>query len=109
MMALVRIGLNILDLRRARHHLPAGFLATLDGILDGLAAEFRAQGGMEGPWPRLELPMLDAALALAACLPRGAARDDVLMGLAGVRLGLFPGALGYDPPPAPATLLARVA
>ena len=98
MMAVIRIGLNILDLRRARHHLPPALVATLDRVLDGLATEFRARGA-RAEWAgtgRL-LPMLDAALSEAAGLPAGAARDDLLMGLAGVRLSLFAGAAPPDP------------
>ncbi len=91
MMAVIRIGLNILDLRRARHQLPGVIVVTLDRVLDGLADEFRARGGASDTAARLSLPMLDEALAQAASLPPGTARDDVLMGLAGLRLGLFPG------------------
>ncbi|MGI4951599.1 MAG: FUSC family protein [Janthinobacterium lividum] len=90
MMASIRIGLNIVDLRRARHHLPPALLRLLDQVLDGLATEFRgrARGG-DRPQPLALLRSLDATLAEAAALPPGPVRDDLLMGLAGLRLSLF--------------------
>lgn len=92
MMVVIRIGLNILDLRRARQGLPSPMRATLKHVLDGLEAEFLIRGGSAGAAAPLSLPALDGALAQAAALAPSPARDDVLMGLAGVRLGLFPGA-----------------
>ncbi len=96
MMAVVRIGLNVVDLRRARHLLPVAVRASLDAVLDGLAAEFTARAGSLRHVPGLlHLAVLDRALADAARLPPGTLRDDMLLGLVGVRLGLFPMAPGY--------------
>jgi len=59
------------------------------------------------------LPTLDEALLHATTLPPGTARDNLLMGLAGVRLSLFSGAAAPDPFTAPAVpptpLLVRAA
>jgi len=102
MMAAIRIGLNVVDLRRARHGLPRGAVAALDSVLDGLAAAFRVRAGSRRQPPdRLLLPVLDHALTSAAALPPCAARDDMLLGLTGIRLGLFPDAPGYAPAPVP--------
>ncbi len=94
MMAAIRIGLNVVDLRRARHDLPPVFLSSLDAVLDGIAATFLARATdrpacAEG----LPLAMLDRVLVEATWLPPGTARDDMLRGLVGIRLGLFPDAL----------------
>ncbi len=97
MMVTIRIGLNVIDLRRARHHLPPAERAGLDAVLDGVAAEFRARAGSRRhEAARLRTPMLDRALAGAAALPPGPERDDMLLGLVGIRLGLFPDAAPYD-------------
>jgi uncharacterized membrane protein YccC len=100
MMAAIRIGLNVVDLRRARHALPGAVTAKLDAVLDGLAAEFRFRAGAERyRSSRLHVAMLDQAIASAGALPHDAARDDMLLGLVGIRLGLFPDAPGYAPAP----------
>jgi uncharacterized membrane protein YccC len=90
MMASIRIGLNIVDLRRARHHLPPALARLLDQVLDGMATEFRARArGQDRPQALALLRSLDATLAGAVALPPGTVRDDLLMGLAGLRLSLF--------------------
>jgi uncharacterized membrane protein YccC len=96
MLAAIRIGLNVVALRRARHHLPPAMLAQLDAVFDGLAAEFHTRAGSHRfAARRLSLGLLDQALGAAVLLPPGATRDDVLQGLVGIRLGLFPDADGY--------------
>jgi len=98
MMAVIRIGLNILDLRRARHRLPPTMVGVLDHVLDALAAEFRARGrATDRAAPHSLLPLLDEAILKAIALPPGPAQDDLLMGLVGVRLGLFSGTVMPDP------------
>jgi uncharacterized membrane protein YccC len=100
MMAAIRVGLNVVDLRRARHGLPPAMVAGLDAVLDGLAAEFRLRAGAERYRARcLPVDVLDRTLAAAAALPQGAARDELLLGLVGIRLSLFPDAPGYGPAP----------
>jgi uncharacterized membrane protein YccC len=110
MMAAIRIGLNVVDLRRARHGLPRAVMADLDTVLDGLAAEFRWRAGAgRSRASRLRVAVLDQALAGAAALPQGAARDDLVLGLVGIRLGLFPDAPGYAPAPTRHPLLEHAA
>ena len=99
MMATIRIGLNVVDLRRSRRKLPPSARARLDAVLDGLAAEYRARAGARRyDRMRLRVEVLDLALTEAALLPPGEARDDMLLGLVGIRLGLFPQAAAYAPP-----------
>lgn len=99
MLTAIRIGLNVVDLRRARHGLLRPAQASLDAVLDGLAAEYRVRAGSARyEAGRLTIAVLDHALTDAASLPPGRARDDMLQGLVGIRLGLFPSAPDYTPP-----------
>lgn len=90
----LRVGLNIVDLRRARHHLSRSTLVAMDSMLDELAASFRKYQG--GTMPDELLAKVDRALA-AAMGERGVARSDALIGLVGIRRGLFPEAPAYQP------------
>lgn len=90
----LRIGLNIVDLRRARHHLSPHTLRAMDGMLDELAVSFRNYEG--GAMPEALLAKVDHALATAMD-ERGTARSDALIGLVGIRRGLFPEAPAYQP------------
>ena len=99
MMATIRIGLNVVDLRRARRPLPPSARRRLDAVLDGLAAEYRARAGScRFERQRLQPEVLDTALAEATLLPPSTTRDDMLLGLVGIRLGLFPQVPGYVSP-----------
>lgn len=91
----LRVGLNIVDLRRARHGLPPHALRTMDAMLDELAKDFRAYDGGEMP-PEL-LAQIDRALAEVMADARDDVRGDALVGLVGIRRGLFPGASPYQP------------
>ncbi len=86
-----RIGLNILQLRRARRELPEPSATHADALLAGIAAHYRAQARAGHP---LEAPEclrddLDASLSRLGSLAPGEARDAALLGLVGVRYGLF--------------------
>jgi uncharacterized membrane protein YccC len=94
-LAQLRIGLNIIHLRRARYGLAASTLFVLDDMLDQLAAAFRHYSG-SGMSPEL-LARIDAALAAAVEDPNPQAREDALLGLVGIRRGLFPRAPAYLP------------
>jgi uncharacterized membrane protein YccC len=94
-LAQLRIGLNIIDLRRARYGLAAPTLFVLDDLLDQLAAAFRRHAG-DG-MPTDLLARIDAALAAAVEDPNPQAREDALLGLVGIRRGLFPQAPAYRP------------
>jgi uncharacterized membrane protein YccC len=91
----LRVGLNIVDLRRARHGLAPRTLRAIDAMLDRLAAAFRRHVG--GPLPPELLPSIDLALAEAMTESGDGLREDALIGLVGIRRGLFPDAPAYRP------------
>jgi uncharacterized membrane protein YccC len=91
----LRVGLNIVDLRRARHHLHPATLAAIDAMLDELAANFRRYEG--GAMPEALLARIDHALAEAMTEAGDEVRGDALIGLVGIRRGLFPDAAAYRP------------
>lgn len=90
----LRVGLNIVDLRRARHHLSQPTLLAMDAMLDELAVNFRKYQG--GAMPESLLANIDHALSEAVS-ERDTARADALIGLVGIRRGLFPEAPAYRP------------
>jgi len=90
----LRVGLNIIDLRRARYGLAASTVHTLDAMLDNLAAAFRAHGDEALPFDLLS--HIDAAVTEVVKDPNDKARDDALLGLVGIRRGLFPDAPAYQ-------------
>ena len=102
----LRIGLNIVDLRRARHALPAQAVQAIDHVLDGLATHYSALARAPhvnpswDPDPEL-LTRMDHAVCVLAAVPACAARQDGLLGLVGMRSALFPGAGPYAPAPLP--------
>ncbi|MGT2439155.1 FUSC family protein [Bradyrhizobium betae] len=91
----LRIGLNIIDLRRARYGLAASTISVIDQMLDQLAIACRrfASDGM----PVELLTSIDRALAQSVKDPNDKAREDALIGLVGIRRGLFPDAPAYRP------------
>jgi uncharacterized membrane protein YccC len=91
----LRIGINIIDLRRARYGLAASTVAVIDDMLDRLALACRSYTG-EG-MPAELLTSIDRALAQAVKDPNDSAREDALIGLVGIRRGLFPDAPAYRP------------
>jgi len=93
----LRVGLNIIDLRRARHGLTSATLNAIDDMLDQLAIAFRNH--VSGPRPPELLSRIDVALAEALNEPATVAKEDALIGLAGIRCGLFPEAPAYRPQP----------
>ncbi|UFX46208.1 FUSC family protein [Bradyrhizobium sp. 41S5] len=93
----LRIGLNIIDLRRARYGLAASTVRAIDDMLDDLAAAFRAHA--DEAMPAELLPCIDAALTAVVKDPNERARDDALLGLVGIRRGLFPDAPAYRSQP----------
>ena len=95
-LAAPRIGLNIVDLRAARHGLPAESLGAVDRLLDGVAAHFAGRAAEPGP---ALLAALDGALRTVLSRP-GPGRGAAVLGLVGLRRALFPAAAPYAPPPA---------
>lgn len=90
----LRVGLNIVDLRRARHGLSQHTLRSIDAMLDQIAADFRSYDGVTMP-PEL-LARIDRALADTMGEASDNARGDALIGLVGIRRALFPQAT-YQP------------
>lgn len=93
----LRVGLNIVDLRRARHGLSAPTLHATDAMLDELAAACRRHDG--GAMPAGLLARIDHALGRVMSEARPDARHDAVVGLVGIRRALFPSAADYEPDP----------
>ncbi|MDB5656645.1 MAG: hypothetical protein JWQ94_4258, partial [Tardiphaga sp.] len=91
----LRVGLNIVDLRRARHNLSPTTLHAIDAMLDELAVDFRKYDG--GAMPPALLARIDHALSEAMTETGDEVRGDALIGLVGIRRGLFPEATAYRP------------
>ena len=91
----LRTGLNIIDLRQARPGLSRRTLARIDDVLARLARDCRAHTG--GSLPYDLVASLDRAMAAALQEPGGDSRNAALMGLIGIRCGLFPDAPAYWP------------
>lgn len=91
----LRIGINIIDLRRARYGLAISTICVINDMLDQLATACRTHAG--GGMPTELLASVDRALAQAVKDPNEKAREDALVGLVGIRRGLFPDAAAYRP------------
>ncbi|GJD79778.1 FUSC family protein [Methylobacterium gregans] len=92
LLAEVRVGINVVELRRDRRRLSEPGRAAVERLLADLARHF--EGGAEEP-PAELLAGIDAALD-AVCHDAGrAAGRAALMGLVGIRRGLFPDAGPY--------------
>ncbi|WP_426789005.1 FUSC family protein [Xanthomonas campestris] len=91
MLTEIRVGLNILQLRRARHGLPPASIAAVDAILADLATHYRQQVAHKRPLPGPDTlrTRLDASLARVGQVPAGTHRDEALLGLIGLRSSLF--------------------
>ncbi|MBB3835992.1 putative membrane protein YccC [Xanthomonas arboricola] len=87
----VRVGLNILQLRSARHGLPQPSIDAVDAILVEVAKHYRQQVARKRPLPgptQLR-ERLDASLARVGMVPASAHRDEALLGLIGLRYSVF--------------------
>jgi uncharacterized membrane protein YccC len=91
----LRVGLNIIDLRRARPGLSRRTLEQIDDMLARLASDCRAH--TDGPLPYDLVTSLDMAIAATLKEPAGDARNAALMRLIGVRCGLFSDAPAFQP------------
>ncbi|EFF44204.1 conserved hypothetical protein [Xanthomonas citri pv. aurantifolii str. ICPB 11122] len=87
----IRVGLNILQLRRARHGLPASSRDAVDAILREVAAYYRQQVAQKRPLPGPDSlrDRLDASLTRVGKVAAGAHRDEALLGLIGLRYSVF--------------------
>jgi uncharacterized membrane protein YccC len=96
----LRIGLNIVDLRRARHGLPPRVTREIDLTLDDVAEHYRnlARGPLAKPMHAPDLALLqriDQTVESVNALPTSAGRQDAMLGLVGIRLGLYPDATPF--------------
>ncbi|MBB4732110.1 FUSC family protein [Xanthomonas arboricola] len=87
----VRVGLNILQLRSARHGLPQPSVEAVNAILADVAAHYRQQIAHKRPLPAPDAlrARLDASLARVGKVPAGTHRDEALLGLIGLRYSVF--------------------
>ena len=101
MLGEVRVGLNILQLRRARLELPSRSTEAVDAILGEIATHYRRQAAARRPLPGPTSlrEQIDASLARVGGVAPGKARDEALMGLIGLRYSLFP----HEPALSPTT------
>jgi uncharacterized membrane protein YccC len=86
----IRVGFNIIDLRRARHAVGHRVRGRIDAVLDALGLAYRARR-VGAPQGSLLLD-IDRALAVVANVRTEIGRSDALLGLIGIRRGLFPDA-----------------
>ena len=94
MLTEARVGLNILQLRRARLELPERSREAVERILAEIAAHYRRQVAARRPLPGDPAlrERLDASLSRVGGVAASKARDEALMGLVGLRFGMFPDA-----------------
>lgn len=83
----IRAGLNVIELRRARHVLPEANAAALGRLLDAICAHYREQAarGRKLAAPAALREAIDASLARVRTLPPSSGRDEGLLGLIGLR------------------------
>ena len=98
-LSLLRVGLNIIDLRRSRRLLAPSTLHAIDDMLTVLAVAARNHPAGSALPPEL-LQRIDLALARTVEEPAGKPREDALIGITGIRRGLFPFAAAYGGEPA---------
>jgi uncharacterized membrane protein YccC len=89
----LRIALSIIHLRQAR--LSRRAMAAIDELLGRLATVFRAHTA--GPLPDELVGRLDSTIASTLREAASEDRNEALIGLAGIRAGLFPQAAPYQP------------
>ncbi len=94
MLTEARVGLNILQLRRARLDLPERSREAVERILAEIAAHYRRQVAARRPLHGDDAlrERLDASLSRVGGVAACKARDEALMGLVGLRFALFPDA-----------------
>ncbi|CAO4186304.1 FUSC family protein [Methylorubrum extorquens] len=94
LLAEVRVGINVVELRRDRRHLSKPARDAVETLLAALSRHF----GAEVDSPALELlDTIDDALGAVSLNARQASGRAALMGLVGIRRGLFPDAPPYRP------------
>ncbi|WP_232628732.1 FUSC family protein [Methylobacterium sp. Leaf118] len=96
LLAEVRVGINIVELRRDRRRLSRPARAAVEALLADLAHHFESPAA--DPSPSLR-DTLDRALDAVSGEGQQAAGRAALMGLVGIRRGLFPDAAPYRASP----------
>jgi uncharacterized membrane protein YccC len=91
----LRTALKVSDLQEASLGLSRAARDAVEALLAHLATVCRLR--VVGPLPNELLGRLDGTVAVALQEPAGAARNEALVGLAGIRYGLFPQAPAYQP------------
>jgi len=91
----LRTALNVLDARRASFGLSRRARAAIEAFFARVASICRTH--TTGPLPDGFVGQLDGTIALTLQESPSEARDQVLMGLAGVRSGFFPESPAYQP------------
>ena len=90
----VRVGINVVELRRGRRDLSPEARAAVEHLLAAMARHFAG----EAPHPPADLlAALDHALDATAAEAGRPAHRTALLGLVGLRRGLFPEAPSYRP------------
>jgi uncharacterized membrane protein YccC len=91
----LRTALSILDVRQASFGLSRFARASIEALLTRLASVARVN--ISGRLPVELLAQLDETIAFTLQEPAGNARNEALVGLTGIRFGLFREAPGYQP------------
>lgn len=86
----IRVGFNIIDLRRARHAVTLPVRERIDLMLDTLAVTYRARVERNQPPDERLLGCIDQAMEAVCKAGTEAGRADALLGPVGIRRGLFP-------------------
>jgi Fusaric acid resistance protein family len=94
LLADVRVGINLVEVRRVRRRLTGAPRIGVDRVLALAARQLRGR-----PDPAL-LAALDDGLDAVAGAPASPERRSALIGLTGLRRGLFPDAPAYRAAPA---------
>ncbi|XYD12078.1 FUSC family protein (plasmid) [Methylobacterium sp. NMS12] len=105
LLAEVRVGINVVELRRDRRRLSEPARAAVEALLAALSGHFGAEP--DRPAPGL-LDTVDGALDAVSRDARQAPGRAALMALVGIRRGLFPDAPPYRPT-RPTTTLPELA
>jgi|SRR6516164_50891 uncharacterized membrane protein YccC len=92
---LLRAALSIIDVRHASLGLSHPAMAAIDDLLTRLASAATTYGGRGLPEDLIR--RIDATIASTLHDPAGEHRNEALIGLAGIRVGLFPQATPCDP------------
>jgi uncharacterized membrane protein YccC len=91
----LRAALSIIDLRQASFGLSRPVRASIEALLAHLAAVCRVN--IAGRLPVELLAQIDETIAFTSLEPAGEARNEALVGLTGIRFGLFREAPAYRP------------